>query len=118
MTAIRYDVDPSQVRALATGLRRVHSAIEELGRLAAVDSADLGSPLVAQGVHDVGRSWTSARAQIGQELDLLAQAADVAAEAYTTVDGNVVAALGSGGGPGPAAAARQHAPSALHRSRR
>jgi hypothetical protein len=96
MTAIRYDVNPTQVRALAAGLRRVHNAIEDLGRLAAVDSTDLGSPLVARGVHDVGRSWSSARTIIGRELDLLAQAADVAAEAYTTVDGNVTAALGCG----------------------
>jgi hypothetical protein len=115
MTAIRYDVDPSQVRGLAAGLRRVHSAIEGLSRLAAVDSTDLGAPLVAQGVQDVGRSWSSARAVIGRELGLLAQAADVAAEAYATVDGNVVAALGRRGQPEPAAAAGLSDPTSLHR---
>jgi hypothetical protein len=116
MTAIRYDVDPSQVRGLAAGLRRVHTAIEGLGRLAAVDSADLGSPLVARGVQDVGRSWSSARTLIGRELDLLAQAADVAAEAYATVDGNVVAAIGCPGEPAAAAPLRD--PSSLHRTGR
>jgi hypothetical protein len=115
MTAIRYDVDPSQVRGLAAGLRRVHTAIEGLGRLGAVDPADLGSPLVARGVQDVGRSWSSARTVIARELDLLAQAADVAAEAYATVDGNVVAALGRRGQPEPVAAAGLSDPSSLHR---
>jgi hypothetical protein len=103
------------VRGLAAGLRRVHTAIEGLGRLAAVDSADLGSPLVARAVQDVGRSWSSARTLIGRELDLLAQAADVAAEAYATVDGNVLTALRCRGDREPAAAAPFNAPSSLHR---
>jgi hypothetical protein len=102
MTAgVSFQVAPSDVRALAAGLRRIRAAIEETGRLRPDRPDDLGSALVQQGIDDAGRSWSRARAGIGQQLDLLARAGDAAAEAYVTVDGAVSRSLSSRPAPGP-----------------
>ena len=102
-SGVSFQVAPSDLRALAAGLRRVRAAIEELGALRPDRPEDLGSVLVAQGIDEAGRSWSTARAGIDQQLDLLARAGDVAAEAYCTVDGAVGRALSGRPATGPAA---------------
>ena len=96
----RYAVDPDQLTVLASGLRRVEGAIQDLGRLEIADPATLGSPLLIAELGEFGRSWSVARTRLGHELDLLARAADVAAHAYATVDGNVLTALAGAAGSG------------------
>jgi hypothetical protein len=90
---MRYDVDPDEVRNLATGLRRVQTAVDGLGSGvgsgagSGVGSAVLGDASVARGLSEVTRSWSTARRRIGAELAGLARAADAAAMNYSTADG-------------------------------
>jgi hypothetical protein len=95
-----YDVDPAFVHELAAGLRRVRTAMDGSGRLRP-ELIDLGSPLVAQALHEAAASWSTARRRIGEEVSALARAADLAAGAYASVEGGVAAALGDAGRTGP-----------------
>lgn len=92
-SGVKYDVDPSEVRALAAGLSRVHQAIEELARRDPGPGPELGSPQVAQALDDVGRGWSKARAGIGEQVALLSRAARTAAEAYAAADDGATCAL-------------------------
>jgi hypothetical protein len=93
---MRYDVDPSEVRALARGLRQAQAAVDDLaGRAGPAEpfdevGAELGSPLVAAGLREAETSWSQARHRITRELAGLARAADRAAASYAAVDDAVV----------------------------
>jgi hypothetical protein len=92
-SGVKYDVDPTEVRALAAGLRRVQESIESLSHPGPGPAAELGSPLIAQALDDVGHGWSRARAGIGHQLDLLSRAGQMAAETYGAVDDSVTCAL-------------------------
>ena len=88
-----YDVDPDQLRKLASELQRIEAAVGDLGRRAADSGVDLGSPLVAAGLHDVADNWSKSRRRIIAQLDALAVRVDAAAAAYGCVEGDLTAAL-------------------------
>jgi hypothetical protein len=93
---MRYAVDPSEVRALARGLRQAQAAVDDLaGRARSARPFDemgaaLGSALVAAGLSEAEASWSQARHRITRELAGLARAADRAAASYVAVDDAVV----------------------------
>jgi hypothetical protein len=82
---MRYDVDPDEVRSLASGLRRVQAAVDGLGSEVG-PAVTLGDPSVARGLLEVTRTWSTARRRIGAELAGLARAADAAAANYSVAN--------------------------------
>jgi hypothetical protein len=88
-----YDVDPDQLRKLASELQRIEAAVGDLGRRAADSGVELGSPLVVAGLREVVGNWAKSRRRIIAELDALAIRVDTAAVAYGGVEGDLTAAL-------------------------
>ena len=98
-SGVKYDVDPSEVRALAAGLRRVHQRDRGAGRPPA-GPPEIGSVLGRSGRRrrrswsgsrrpstTLGRGWSRARAGVGDATStLLSRAARTAAEAYAAAD--------------------------------
>jgi hypothetical protein len=90
---MRYDVDPDQLRKLASELQRIEAAVGDLGRLAADPGVELGSPLVAAGLHEVAGNWSKSRRRVIAQLDALAIRVEAAAASYGGVEGDLTAAL-------------------------
>ena len=88
-----FQVNPTELGALASGVRRIRDQLERTADLGRDCGPALGSDVVAGALHHFVTGWHDGRAQIcadvGQLADLLAQASIV----YGDTDGDLAAAM-------------------------
>ena len=89
----RIQVTPESVVALASSVARVRDQLDGTADLAGDCTPALGSTMVGGALHHFVTSWHDGRAQIGTEVDGLAEMLRQASSVYTATDNDLAAAI-------------------------
>src|SRR5665213_339516 len=91
-----FAVTPGSLTELAGSVGRVRDHLDGTADLVGDCSAALGSGMVSLALHHFVTGWRDGRAQIGAEVDALAQMLSQASGVYASTDGDIAAAIPGG----------------------
>ena len=88
-----FQVNPTELGALASGVRRIRDQLERTADLGRDCGPALGSDVVAGALHHFVTGWHDGRAQICADVGLLADLLAQASTVYGETDGDLAAAM-------------------------